>query len=450
MNYARTVATEYGLVRGIVRDGCEEYLGIPYAQPPVGELAFKHPVPPEPWDGVKDAIKGSINPVQGKGRSTILFDGRDCLYMNIFVPQGLAPDAPVMVWFYGGSYANGGVGRFREDGDELSYDMALFAKETKTVCVNFNYRLNLEGFCNLHFLDKNFDQNNGLFDQIMALKFVRNNIHRFGGNADNVTVFGQSAGAACMLALMGNPETSDLFDKAIVQSACVDSFWTEKQSQRLTMKYLGFLGVGTTPSELARLKDIDIALVHEANAKLRQLVLREGNSNCCFSPTIDGVTIKGAPGELAKSFDKPLLIGTTSQEGDLFVKNIPVLLMPLAAYWFKFKFRPGKGAHRYMSDDFTAKFYREPARDIARHLKGSSWVYEYRYQTPDMIKRQAGCCHACELPVLFGRSNDYISIDDPVSRRVGEKMREIWGEFAHNGSLSWKMFKDEEVVKAID
>ena len=450
MNYARTVATEYGLVRGIVRDGCEEYLGIPYAQPPVGELAFKHPVPPEPWDGVKDAVRGSINPVQGKGRSTILFDGRDCLYMNIFVPQGLAPDAPVMVWFYGGSYANGGVGRFREDGDELSYDMALFAKETKTVCVNFNYRLNLEGFCNLHFLDKNFDQNNGLFDQIMALKFVRNNIHRFGGNADNVTVFGQSAGAACMLALMGDPETSDLFDKAIVQSACVDSFWTEKQSQRLTMKYLGFLGVGTTPSELARLKDIDIALVHEANAKLRQLVLREGNSNCCFSPTIDGVTIKGAPGELAKSFDKPLLIGTTSQEGDLFVKNIPDLLMPLAAYWFKFKFRPGKGAHRYMADDFTAKFYREPARDIARHLKGSSWVYEYRYQTPDMIKRQAGCCHACELPVLFGRSNDYISIEDPVSRRVGEKMREIWGEFAHNGSLSWKMFKDEEVVKAID
>lgn len=450
MNYARTVATEYGLVRGIVRDGCEEYLGIPYAQPPVGELAFKHPVPPEPWDGVKDAVRGSINPVQGKGRSTILFDGRDCLYMNIFVPQGLAPDAPVMVWFYGGSYANGGVGRFREDGDELSYDMALFAKETKTVCVNFNYRLNLEGFCNLHFLDKNFDQNNGLFDQILALKFVRNNIHRFGGNADNVTVFGQSAGAACMLALMGDPETSDLFDKAIVQSACVDSFWTEKQSERLTKKYLGFLGVGTTPSELARLKDIDIALVHEANAKLRQFVLREGNSNCCFSPTIDGVTIKSAPGELAKSFDKPLLIGTTSQEGDLFVKNIPDLLMPLAAYWFKFKFKPGKGAHRYMADDFTAKFYREPARDIARHLKGSSWVYEYRYQTPDMIKRQAGCCHACELPVLFGRSNDYISIDDPVSRRVGEKMREIWGEFAHNGLLSWKMFKDEEVVKAID
>jgi len=329
MNYARTVATEYGLVRGIVKDGCHEYLGIPYAAPPVGTLAFKHPVPPEPWNGILDVVRGPISPVQGTGRSTISLDGRDCLYLNVFVPEDIEPGAPVMVWIYGGSYANGGVGRMSEDSDELSYDMARFARETKTVCVNFNYRLNLEGFLNLHFLDKNFDQNNGLFDQILALKFIRNNIHRFGGNADNVTVFGQSAGAACMLVLMGNKETSGLFDKAIVQSACVDSFWTEKQSQRLTYKYLGFLGV--SPSELGRLKDISIDKVHEANRLLKKFVLREGNSCCCFSPTIDGVTIPEKPGEMAKSFSKPALIGTTSQEGDLFVMNIPNVALPLAA-----------------------------------------------------------------------------------------------------------------------
>ena len=448
MNYARTVATEYGLVRGIVRDGCHEYLGIPYAAPPVGDLAFKHPIPPEPWNGILDVVRGPISPVQGKGRSTISPDGRDCLYLNIFVPEDIEPGAPVMVWIYGGSYANGGVGRMGEDSEELSYDMARFARETRTVCVNFNYRLNLEGFLNLHFLDKNFDQNNGLFDQILALKFVRNNIHRFGGNADNITVFGQSAGAACMLVLMGDPKTAGLFDKAIVQSACVGSFWTEKQSQRLTYKYLKMLGV--SPDELNKLKDIDIAKVHEANAGLRKLVLHEGNSNCCFSPTIDGVTIKQAPGEMAKNFKGPALFGTTSQEGDLFIMNIPSALLPLAAYWFKFKFRPGKGAHRFMSDDFTAKFYREPAYDIARSMEGSSWVYEYRYQTPNMLKANSGCCHACELPLLFGRSNAYISIDDPVSQRVGEKLREIWGGFAHNGTLSWPAFKDSGEVKGID
>ena len=446
MNYARTVATE--LVRGIVKDGCHEYLGIPYAAPPVGALAFKHPVPPEPWNGILDVVRGPISPVQGTGRSTISLDGRDCLYLNVFVPEDIEPGAPVMVWIYGGSYANGGVGRMSEDSDELSYDMARFARETKTVCVNFNYRLNLEGFLNLHFLDKNFDQNNGLFDQILALKFIRNNIHRFGGNADNITVFGQSAGAACMLVLMGNKETSGLFDKAIVQSACVDSFWTEKQSQRLTYKYLGFLGV--SPSELGRLKDISIDKVHEANRLLKKFVLREGNSSCCFSPTIDGVTIPERPGEMAKSFSKPALIGTTSQEGDLFVMNIPNVALPLAAFWFKFKFRPGKGAHRYMADDFTAKFYRDPAYDIARNMAGDAWVYEYRYQTPNMLKAGSGCCHACELPLLFGKSNDYINIDDPVSQRVGEKLREIWSEFAYNGTLPWKKFKPGGEIKGID
>ena len=124
MEYSRTVTTEYGLVRGIVKDGCEEYLGIPFALPPVGDLAFKHPLPPESWEGVLDATKAPISPVQGRGRSTIQADGKDCLYLNIFVPQGLEYGSPVMVWFYGGSYANGGCGKVTEDSEELYYDMS--------------------------------------------------------------------------------------------------------------------------------------------------------------------------------------------------------------------------------------------------------------------------------------------------------------------------------------
>ena len=282
MNYSRTVTTQYGLVRGIVKDGCEEYLGIPFAAPPVGELAFKHPVPPESWEGVRDVVRGSVNPVQGKGRSTISVDGKDCLYLNVFVPLELSDDAPVMVWFYGGSYANGGCGRISDDSDELFYDLAKFAVDTKTIVVSFNYRLNLEGFLNLNFLDKKFEKSNGLFDQMAALKFVRNNIHRFGGDADNVTVFGQSAGAACIIALLGMPEAETLFDKAIIQSPCVESFWNESQSERLTHKYLQYIGV--KPNELAALKDINTECIHIANSELKKLVFREGNSTCAFSP----------------------------------------------------------------------------------------------------------------------------------------------------------------------
>ncbi len=447
MNYSRTVTTQYGLVRGIVKDGCKEYLGIPFAAPPVGDLAFKHPVPPESWSGILDVIRGPVSPVQGKGRSTVGADGKDCLYLNVFVPEGLQPDAPVMVWFYGGSYANGGCGRVSEDSDELYYDLAKYAVDTKTIVVSFNYRLNLEGFLNLNFLDKRFEKSNGLFDQMAALKFIRNNIHRFGGDADNVTVFGQSAGAACIIALLGMPEAETLFDKAILQSPCVDSFWTEKESERLTYKYLNFIGL--KPTELAALRDIGIESIHKANSDLKKLVFREGNARCAFSPVIDGEVIKARPADLAKASKKPILIGTCSQEGDAFINNIPTVALPLAAHWFGFKFKPGNGAHRKMSDEFTACFYVNPSREIAREIKGPSWVYEYQYMTPDIEKRGAGCFHASELPLLFDKSTPYANIDDPVSRRVGEKMREIWSGFAYKGEAPWPQFKDGEEIKGI-
>lgn len=448
MKYSRTVATEYGLVKGIIKDGCGQYLGIPFAAPPTGEFAFRHPVKPEPWDGVMEASRGSVNPVQGKGTATIAIDGKDCLYLNVFVPEDLPANAPVMVWFYGGSYANGGCGRKSNNDDALVYDMARFARETRTITVTFNYRLNLEGFLNLSFLDrKQFDRSNGLYDQMAALKFVRNNINKFGGDADNVTVFGQSAGAACIIALLGMPEARTLFDKAIIQSACAESFWSEEQSRRYTMKYLKFLGV--KPTDLKSLRDVPVYTIHEANKKIKKFVFREGQSNCAFSPVIDGEIIKGRPVDMAKNSSKPILIGTCMQEGDAFIGGIPTLALPLAAKWFHFKLKWSRNMRRIMSDSFTATFYSDPSRELAREIKGPSWVYEYQYLTPEQEKKKTGVYHASELPLLFGNSNSYINIDDPVSQRVGEKMREYWSEFAYTGKLPWKQYRDDEEIKGI-
>jgi para-nitrobenzyl esterase len=219
-------------------------------------------------------------------------------------------------------------------------------------------------------------------------------------------------------------------------------FW-----RALRSGYLKYIGI--KPEELGKLKDMDIESIHVANRELRELVFREGNSNCAFSPVIDGTVIKGHPADLAKQSNKPILIGTCSQEGDAFICNIPTVALPLAAYWFKFKFVPGKNSRRRMSDDFTKTFYTDPSREIAREIKGPSWVYEYQYMTPDIEKRGAGCFHASELPVLFGKSSSYANVDDPVSQRVGEKMREIWSAFAYNGVVSWAEYKDGGEVFAI-
>ena len=260
------VQTNSGKVRGYERDGIIEYLGIPYAEAPVGALRFKRSLAKAPWEGVFDAKEYGSPAVQfdeGKPRGS-----EDCLFVNIQRPLE-GEKLPVFVWIHGGGYNTGAASDGIYNGKAFVRDGLVF--------VSFQYRMNVLGFYDFTTFPgcENFDSNCGLSDQILALKFIRNNIHRFGGNADNITVFGQSAGAACMLVLMGDPKTAGLFDKAIVQSACVGSFWTEKQSQRLTYKYLKMLGV--SPDELNKLKDIDIAKIHEANAGLRKLVLHEGN-----------------------------------------------------------------------------------------------------------------------------------------------------------------------------
>ena len=138
MSLAPTVVTSYGPVRGIVKDGVLEYLGIPYAEPPVGDLRFRHPLPPKPWTGVLDATKGGANCIQEKSRFSTGNNSEDCLYLNVFVPQAPSGKLPVMVWIHGGSFATGGTGRKRSDTEVLEYELGGFAKETGTIVVSIN------------------------------------------------------------------------------------------------------------------------------------------------------------------------------------------------------------------------------------------------------------------------------------------------------------------------
>jgi len=151
------ITTKYGSIRGFEKNGCSVCLGIPFAAPPVGELAFKHPVPPRPWEGIPEATSGSRNPIQAEGGFCIGNNSLDCLYLNVFAPKGTSGPLPVMVWIYGGSYSQGGAGAKERGSSDVHYDLSRFAAETNCVVVTFNYRLNLYGFLNLRFLDRGFD-----------------------------------------------------------------------------------------------------------------------------------------------------------------------------------------------------------------------------------------------------------------------------------------------------
>ncbi|MBR6488842.1 MAG: carboxylesterase/lipase family protein [Clostridiales bacterium] len=441
---AKVIETTYGKISGISKNGCLEFLGIPYAKAPVGDLAFRRPEDPEPWDDIKITDKGGRNSIQGySSRHYISYNGQDCLYMNICIPENAGTDLPVLVWIHGGSYATGGTGRINEESEDMVYDLTRFARETGCILVDFNYRLNLYGFMNLNCFSSRFDINCGLFDQIKALEFVQKNISAFGGDPGNVTVFGQSSGGACILALMTMPEAEPLFAKAIVQSACVDSFWTPAQSQKLAKKYLRMLGYSAKKPE--KILSADPKAVYKANRDLKIQIRAKGEVTCVFSPVVDGKTLKDYPGRIVSSSDKPLLIGTVLHEADLFTNGLPAIVIPYTPRLFKLGTRWGKNLRRRVSDDLTYKVYKKPVLDIASSYKGDIWIYDYQYKK---------CRHADEVPVLFGsktepgrdaRSPADTSLE-PDADALGITLRSVWGQFAKTGRPGWEMYKDSRDI----
>jgi len=211
------VETQYGAVNGYTaNDKTWQWLGVPYAKPPVGNLRWKPPVEPDPWQGVRDAVAWSDQAAQspfferfGEGGMS-----EDCLYLNITAPKN-ARNLPVMVWFHGGfvTITTGNTKPFNNpDG--------LTAKDVMLVTVN--HRLGAFGYCAHPLLSRESEYNGsgnyGQMDLIAALQWVKNNIARFGGNPDNVTLFGQSGGGRKILSLMASPLAAGLFHKAISQS----------------------------------------------------------------------------------------------------------------------------------------------------------------------------------------------------------------------------------------
>ena len=213
---APIVATSRGAVRGSREEDVCVFRGIPYARPPVGELRFRPPVPPEPWDGVRDATRFGrrhiqvYDPVEGPlmHASARQPEGDDCLNLNVWTPDPTAGGLPVLVWIHGGSL------KFGAGSDEL-YDGSTFARDG-VVTVTLNYRLHPAGY--LYVPGRPGAGAFGLLDQIAALEWVRDNIAAFGGDPARVTVAGESAGGHSVGALLGAPAARGLFRRAIPQS----------------------------------------------------------------------------------------------------------------------------------------------------------------------------------------------------------------------------------------
>lgn len=304
---APRATTDSGAVEGIAQKGITEYLGIPYAAPPVGGLRWRAPAAPKKWQGIRKAAAfgptcaqvTTLGPFAGPANSN-----EDCLYLNVFAPPA-KEKLPVLVWIHGGGYF---------DGESNDYDAARLARQGRMVVVTMNYRLNLFGFLAHPALKDG--GNFGLMDIIAALKWTKANIAAFGGDPGNVTLGGQSAGAGAAAALMVAPSARGLFHRALLMSGGYTPLTPHDVALKKGQQFADAAGCG-------KAKDVAACLRALPAAKVASLAgTASANAPFVSGAMVDGVLVprNAASAFAAGDFARvPVMVGTTRDEGNFSI-----------------------------------------------------------------------------------------------------------------------------------
>lgn len=450
------VETNCGPVRGRQEGPVHVWRGLPYAQAPVGEGRFRAPQPPQPWTEVREANAfGAVAPQLSvglesrfnvrPGAAQLPAQSEDCLFLNVWSP--VAPGKyPVMVWVHGGSFVTG-------SGSMPLYDGARFAAQGEVVVVTLNYRLGALGFLHLAELGLGFDNNLGLLDQVAALRWVQQNIAAFGGDPGRVTIFGESAGAMSIAALLGMPAAEGLFQAAILQSGAV-RMQPPERAKAVAQGMLRELSI----SDPAALRTLPV----EALLQAAQRLLRTFQGGLPFQPVLDGATLLLNPNEALAAGARrglPLLIGTNHDEGNLFVppdatgQHLERLLTPYMAPEQALALASQYPASRQgQADLLTDTVFWLPALQLAeRQLPHAPvWMYRFDWQVPSG-QPIPGAFHALELAFVWNAldlpaAQIFLS-NAPAPQPLAEAMHRAWLAFAHHhdpngpGLLAWPRYE---------
>lgn len=458
-----------GQLRGSFANGVRRFLGVPYADPP---KRFELPAPRTPWEGTRDAIERGPSaphrirelpqidaiPIVGSGS-----DGGngDYLLANVWMPEN-AKNAPVMVWIHGGGFVIGSKDAPVSDGTE-------FAK-SGVVCIAINYRLGIDGFLPVPGAPTNL----GLRDILFALNWVQENAAAFGGDPDNVTVFGESAGAMAIADLVTSPLADGLFRRAIIQSGHGAMVRDIGVAQRLVRKLAKVLKI--TP-DASGFREVDQSAAMDALDKVSKPTAIDLRDTEGFEPVYgisrfipvygDDVLPEKPIDALRKGAGKniDILIGSNAEEMNLYFvptgvrKKIPGVLawwllsrsqprsrQVLKAYGLGQKgIRPGVAMTRAMSD----LVFRWPARQFAIAHQGRSWVYEMDWRSPT-CDGELGACHGIELPFVFKTlecaSGPRGIAGEAPPAELADRTHALWVDFARESSLPWRPFNGDQLV----
>ena len=438
-------------------DAVHAFLGIPYAEAPIGDLRWRPPVARAPWtEPLRATSFGDRCPqTPSLAVATATATSEDCLSLNVWSPAG-DPEAggrPVLVFVHGGAFVTGGSSTELAAGGPFLYDGAPLARTQDLVVVTFNYRLGALGFlAGLDGVDGNF----GLLDQRLALEWVRANAASFGGDPLRITLAGESAGAASVAAhLSAMPESTRLFQAAILQSHPVGiPFKDLEQAEDVARLFALAAGCGTRADPVACLREapIERLLTAQASPLLALTTIDLGiDGLLVWSPTLDGTVVVDDPfrAAVANGVAKPLLLGTNADEGYVFAYGggrrmgrlafataVRALLGADAAELLSTTVAPGLAAdHRDAFVRFAGDYlFRCPTLALARTVRAPTYVYEFEHVPSfNLLEALPICadasCHADELAFVFGTAGGAKPFTD-AERMLSDQMMAAWGGFA--------------------
>lgn len=447
---APVVQIASGKLRGEATASVVAFKGIPFAQPPLGALRWRPPQAPHAWSGTRAAVEYGPDcmqvPFPGDAAPLGVKPAEDCLYLNVWTPAHFkGQKLPVMVWIYGGGFVNGGS-------SPPEYDGSAFARDG-VVLVSFNYRLGSFGFFAHPALSAEQAGaplgNYGYMDQIAALQWVQRNVAAFGGDAHNVTVFGESAGGISVNALLTSPLAKGLFQKAMIESGAgrpglLNARKLRGDAESAEAKGVGLahsFGIeGEDASALARLR----AIPAEKLLGNLNMATMANNPNYVGGPIEDGQLNVGSPTALyaaGKAQAVPVVVGANSMDiGFMQAKTLDELFAQYgadaaaarAAYAPNPATAVGAAAFAAGGDLMMI----EPAREVARQLSKHQPAFEFRfsYVAQSLRATTPGAPHATEIPYVFDTVAARYGKDlTPADEAAAQAVHAYWVGFARTG-----------------
>lgn len=464
------VQTTAGRVRGVLRGDSAAFLGIPFAEPPVGDLRFAAPVPHRPWEGVRHAVAFGATPQRATLSEITLIPepsipGDSTLNVNVFTPAPGDEGArlPVLVYIHGGGFVAGSPA-------SPWYDGAAFNRDG-VVTVSVSYRLGFDGFGWI----ADAPHNRGVRDWLLALEWVRDNIVQFGGDPSRVTIAGQSAGGGAVLTLLAVPAAHDLFSQAVsISGALTDCPLAE--SEKLGRRLAELAGVSPTRAGLGALDELTILELQERAASpivgsgepdpsdpLASLAAF-ASAGLSWGPVVDGDLLPEATTEAfghGIGAEKPLMLGTTDNEFSMALDRYADALAPVPAVSLLQRFgldqttaeayeraHPKLGTADVVGQLITDRTFRVPAITVANERAGrverdgrgaGTWLYRFAWHSP--VGGRAG--HCLDAPFFFDclaadRVHAIAGVDAPQA--LADAVHGSAVSFVTTGDPGWTTF----------